>query len=109
MPYEWFIPDFKTGNCLKEYAAQYQSNNIFGKNTVLPISYDEFKSGYTTFQFNLTDNRRGVNSAPYQNGDVSIDVVFSEPTPETVIMVFYAIFESQIQVFSDDRVIVDGV
>ena len=49
-----------------------------------------------------------MNSAPYQNGDVSIDT-FSEPTPETVIMVFYAIFESQIQVFSNDRVIVDGV
>jgi hypothetical protein len=109
IPYERFVPDFKTGNCLREFAAQYQSNNIFGKNAVLPISYAEFMSGYTTFQFNLTDNRRGMNSAPYQNGDVSIDVVFSEPTPETVIMVFYAIFESQIQVFADDRVIVDGV
>src|ERR1700721_3346683 len=99
VPYERFVPEFKTGNCLREYVAQYQSNNIFGKNPVLPISYDEFKTGYTSFQFNLTDNRRGVNSAPYQNGDVSIDVVFREPTPETVIMEFYPIFKPSMKFF----------
>ena len=109
IPYDRFVPDFKTGDCLREFMSQYQSNNLLGKNAVLPITYDEFQSGYTVFQWNLSDNRRGTNAGPYQRANLKVNIAFAEPTPEAIVLVMYGIFESQIQVFGDDRVVVDGV
>jgi hypothetical protein len=109
VPFERFEPDFKNGNCLKEFIAQYQSNDLLGKNALLPINYDEFKSGYTIFQWNLSDNRKGVNAGPAQRGNLKIDFAFEDPTPEAFVMVMYGIFESTIQVFGNDQVLVDGV
>jgi len=109
IPYERFEPDFKNGNCLEEYMAQHQSSDLLGKNAVLPITYDEFKSGYTIFQWNLSDNRKGVNAAPYQCGNVAIDFSFGDPTPEAMVMVLYGILDSTEQVFANDEVLVDGI
>ena len=104
-----FEPDFKTGNCLREFMSLYQSNDLLGKNAILSISYDEFKSGYTHFQWNLTDNRRGVNAGPNQRGNIKLDITFADQTPEALVVVLYGIFESTVQVFGNDQVIVDGV
>src|SRR5271156_4186588 len=60
IPYERFHPDFKSGNVLREFMSLYQSNALMGKNAILPINYDEFKSGYTHFQWNLSDDINGV-------------------------------------------------
>ena len=109
IPYERFEPDFKTGNCLREFMSLYQSNDLLGKNAILPISYDEFKSGYTHFQWNLTDNRRGVNAGPNQRGNIKLDIKFADPTTEAMVVVLCGIFESTVQVFANDQVIVDGV
>ena len=109
IPYERFEPDFKTGNCLREFMSLYQSNDVMGKNAILPITYDEFKSGYTTFQWNLTDNRMGVNAGPNQRGNIKLDITFADPTSEAMVVVLYGIFESTVQVFANDQVIVDGV
>jgi len=110
MPYERFRPDFATGNCLREFMSLYQSNDLMGKNAILPISYDEFRSGYTTFQWNLTDNRRtGVNAGPNQRGNLKLDITFSKETDEAMVVVLYGLFESTVQVFGNDQVIVDGV
>jgi hypothetical protein len=109
VPFERFEPDFQTGDVLREYMSQYQSNGLLGKNAILPITYDEFKNGYTIFQWNLSDNRRGVNAGPYQHGNLEVKVAFTEPLPEAMVMVFYGIFESTVEVFGNDHVIVDGV
>src|SRR5271167_586688 len=109
VPYERFEPDFKTGNCLREFMSLYQSNAMLGKNAILPISYDEFKSGYTTFQWNLSDDRKGVNAGPNQTGNLKIDLVFDGQTTEALVVVLYGIFESTVQVYANDQVIVDGV
>ena len=87
----------------------YQSNAMLGKNAILPISYDEFKSGYTTFQWNLSDDRKGVNAGPNQTGNLKIDLVFDGQTTEALVVVLYGIFESTVQVYANDQVIVDGV
>lgn len=109
VPYERFEPDFKTGNCLREYMSLYQSNGLLGKNAILPISYEEFKCGYTQFQWNLSDDRRGVNAGPYQRANLKLDITFADETPEALMVVLYGIFESIVQVFGNDEVIVDGV
>jgi hypothetical protein len=108
VPYERFEPDFRTGNCLKEFMSLYQSNDLLGKNRVLPINFEEFKNGYTFFQWNLSDNMKGVNSAPYQRANLKLDFAFDGATAEPMVMVLYGIFESTVQVFGNDQVFVDG-
>ena len=109
VPYERFEPDFTSDNCLREYMSQYQSNGLIGKNAVLPFTYDEFKTGYTNFQWNLSDNRKRKNAGPNPRANVKIDVAFAETTKEAMVMVFYGVFESTIQVFANDEVLVNGI
>ena len=107
IPFERFEPDFTTGNCLREFMSLYQSNDLLGKNVVLPINYEEFKSGFTCFQWNLSDNRRGMNAGPNQRGNVKLEMAFAEPTSEALVVVLYGMFESTVQIFGNDVVIVD--
>src|SRR5271154_1655360 len=109
VPYEVFKPNFKTGSVLREYMSLFQSNDLLGKNAVLPITYDEFKGGYTNFQWNLTEDGKGVNSAPMQHGNLKISLAFEDTLPEAIVVILYAIFDSTIQVFGSDEVLVDGI
>ena len=109
IPFEKFEPDFKKGDCLKEYMSLYQSNALLGKNSVLPITYEEFQNGYTHFQWNLSDDRNGVNSNPNQRANIKLDIKFHEPLPEAITVIFYGIFETTVQLYGDDHVLVNGV
>src|SRR5271154_4821168 len=109
IPFEKFEPDFKNGDCLKEYMSLYQSNALLGKNSVLPITYEEFQNGYTHFQWNLSDDRNGVNSGPNQRANIKLDIKFHEPLAEAITVIFYGIFETTVQLYGDDHVLVNGV
>ena len=109
VPFEMFKPDFKNGNTLREYMSLFQSNNLLGKNAVLPITYDEFKTGFTNFQWNLSDDGKGMNSAPMQRANLKINFEFADALTEAIVVILYAIFDSTIEVYGNDQVIVDGV
>ena len=109
IPFEMFKPDFKTGNTLREYMSLFQSNNLLGQNAVLPITYDEFKSGFTNFQWNLTDDGRGMNSGPVQRGNLKLNLEFADALTEAIVVILYGIFDSTIEVYGNDQVLVDGV
>ena len=100
---------FKNENVLKEYMSLYQSNNILGKNASLPITYDEFQHGYTHFQWNLSDDRKGKNASPAQTANLEIAFRFEQPTPEPITMIFYGIMDSNVLIYGDQSVVVDGI
>ena len=100
---------FKQENVLKEYMSLYQSNNLLGKNSALPISYDEFQNGFTHFQWNLTDDRKGMNASPDQTANLTLTFKFEQPTEEPITMIFYGIMDSSVLIYGDQRVLVDGV
>jgi hypothetical protein len=106
-PFPPFEPNFANDNVLQEYISLFQSNGVLGKNTVLPISYDEFKSGYTNFQWNLTDDGKGSNSTGDPRGNLKIEVKFSEPLPEAINVMLYGIMDSNVMVYLDDVVEMD--
>ena len=108
VPYEPFKPNFATGNCLREYMSLYQSNNLLGKNTVLPISFEEFKTGYTHFQWNLSDDGRGVNASPNQTANIRLAFEFDPKLPEAVSIIVFGHMEKLITVSGNDEVQVDG-
>ena len=53
-PFPPFEPDFANNDYLREYMSVFQSNGLLGKNCVLPINFDEYKSGYSHLQWNLS-------------------------------------------------------
>jgi len=87
----------------------YQSNGLLGKDAIVPISFDEFKSGYTHFQWNMSDNRKGVNAGPDQRANIKLEIKFNEPLSEAINVIMYGIFDSLVQVYGGDEVLVDGV
>jgi hypothetical protein len=107
VPFPPFEPNFNNNSVLQEYLSLFQSNGVLGKNTVLPISYDEFKSGYTNFQWNLTDDGKGSNSMADPRGNLKIEVKFSEALAESVNVLLYGIMDSNVLVYLDDVVEVD--
>ena len=106
-PFPPFEPNFAKGGVLQEYMSLFQSNRLLGKNTVLPISYEEFKNGYTNFQWNLTDDGQGSNATGDPRGNLEINVKFAEALPEAVNLLLYGIFDSNVMVYLDDVVTVD--
>ena len=106
-PFPPFEPNFAKGDVLQEYMSLFQSNRLLGKNTVLPISYEEFKNGYTNFQWNLTDDGQGSNATGDPRGNLEIKVKFAEALPEAVNLLLYGIFDSNVMVYLDDVVTVD--
>jgi hypothetical protein len=109
VPYDTFEPDFKNGDCLREYIALYQSNDLLGKNAALPISLDEFKSGYTNFQWNLSDDGMGLTNGPDTRAKLTLKIQFHEKLPEPVMILFYGIFNSTVSLFGNKHVQVDNV
>jgi hypothetical protein len=107
IPFEAFEPDFKTNNCLREYMSLFQSNGLLGKNCVLPINFDEFKNGYTNFQWNLSENRNGANSNSSPRGNLQLELKFSEPLTEAVNVILYGILDSTVMVSGDMEVATD--
>jgi hypothetical protein len=106
-PFPPFEPDFSKGKVLQEYMSLLQSNRVLGKNTILPVSYDEFKNGYTNFQWNLSDDGEGSNVTKDPRGNLEIEVKFSEALPEAVTLILYGIMDSNVMVYLDDVVEVD--
>lgn len=107
IPFPPFEPNFARNNVLQEYLSLFQSNGVLGRNTVLPISYDEFKTGYTNFQWNLTDDGKGSNSTADPRGNLKIEIKFAEALPEAINVLLYGIMDSQVSVYLDDVVEMD--
>ena len=103
-PFPPFEPEIDNGY-LQEYMSVFQSNGLLGKNCVLPFSFDEFKSGYTNLQWNLSDDRKGVNSNPDPRGDLKIEVKFNTKTTEAINVVLYGIFDGSVMIFGDDTTV----
>ena len=104
-PFPPFEPDFAKNDYLREYMSVFQSNGLLGKNCVLPINFDEYKSGYSNLQWNLCDNRNGVNSNPDPRGNLKIEVKFATKTTEAINVVLYGIFDGSVMIYGDDTTV----
>ena len=104
-PFPPFEPDSANNDYLQEYMSVFQSNGLLGKNCILPITYEEYKSGYSNLQWNLCDNRKGMNSNPDPRGNLKIEVKFATKTSEAINVVLYGIFDGSVMIFGDDTTV----
>jgi hypothetical protein len=56
-------------------------------------------------QWNLCDNRKGMNSNPDPRGNLKIEVKFATKTSEAINVVLYGIFDGSVMIFGDDTTV----
>ena len=92
---------------LREYISLFQSNDILGRNELLPISQDEFLDGFANFQYNLSNNSEGVNAQLEERANLKLEIKFNAPLPDSIIIVLYALFDANIYISGDGTVVTD--
>ena len=72
------------------------------------IDRKDYGQGYTLYAFDLTpDLSSGECFNLRKNGNVRLEMQFSEPLPETINVLVYAEYESVIEIDRNRNVIVD--
>ena len=97
-----FTPDFSAGTKLyiRSYINTMQTMGYFNTDDTNALTFDEFGGGYAVFAFDLTaDNNVG---APYRqvlsSANLRLDLKFSTNLPQTVNLLLYAVFDSQVEI-----------
>jgi hypothetical protein len=97
-PFQAFTPDFTNRNCLRDYNSLYMSAGNFGKDSALPISYNDFLKGYTLYIFNLAPDLTNNPTTPYASANIRLELKFEEELPITVTLILMASFHSVLQI-----------
>ena len=81
--------------------------NILGKDASLPITYDDFLSGYTFFAWNLTTDYLGQSQNPAKRSNIRLDLKFTETTASSMTILLYAMFDSNVMIDGSGNVATD--
>src|SRR5277367_3240055 len=100
-------PDFKGKKCIREYLSLLESMNILGKDASLPITYDDFISGYTFFAWNLTADYLGQLQNPAKRSNINLDLKFAETIASSMNILLYAMFDSNVMIDGSGNVATD--
>ena len=94
--------------CTLEYMQLIQAIGLFNKNADIDMSLDDFKAGYTLFGFNLTPDLCVTGHAqPIRDGNLRLEVGFSEALANTLNVIVYGIFDGRIEITKLRNVITD--
>ena len=102
-----FKPNFEGKLYLREYMALLEAMNILGKDTHLPITYDDFANGYTFFAWNLTADYSGGSQNPDKRAHIRLDLKWAKETVGVNVVVLYCIYDSTILINRDGIVYTD--
>jgi len=100
-------PNFKDKLCLREYMSLLEIMNIMGKDSYLPITYDEFMNGYTFFTWNMTADYQGQPQNPDRRADIRLELEFGEATTSTFNVLLYTVFDSMVMINGAGEVVTD--
>ena len=112
MPYrDLYEPDFENKLYTREYVKSilHQTQHL---NTNLSNGIDLKKfagGGYTFFTFNLTPDFDYTQCQMPYDGNLRLEVKFAKPLPESINVIVYAMFDSQLQITRERKIICDNV
>ena len=108
IPYRPFEPNFANGCYVREYMSLIQSLDLFNKPEDDDISLAEFANGYTIYAFNLTpDLSIGGYSQTSRDGNIRLEMKFSQALETTVNVIVMGIFDGRIEITKHRNVITD--
>lgn len=105
-PQEPYRPDFANKLFTREYNSVFQNAGIKITNEGNCITKELFAGGSYLQVFDLTpDNCGGFHQHSPEYGDLGIDIVFAKPLDNPITLLLYGIFDAEIQVDSQKRVV----
>ena len=109
LPYQTsYTPNFNENLFARDYVISIiQNTEQLDRNFNNGISMEMFKNGHTLFTFNLTPDFTMSQTQLPQDGNLRLDVNFREALGESINVLIYAVFDSEIQITGDGKIIPD--
>ena len=105
VPYEL---DFDNGKVARAYHDLYENTGLAWSPHTSGITLGKFMNGWTFFVFNLTPNlENNSNFNLLQEGVLSTQIRFSQPLPAGMTMIFYATYDSILNIDKNRLVTTD--
>lgn len=100
IPSKPFQPDFTKGLYARSYLNLFTDLNRYHDAQNINVSFDEFKDGYTLFAVDMTPDLSSSAShvSVARNGNLAIDMKFSQALDETVSLIVYAEYRNVIEI-----------
>ena len=109
-PFRPFQPDFEKSLCMMDYMSIFQSLELWNRDETIPITFEEFKSGYTIYAFNLApDLSLTGHEQPYRDGNLRLEFKFAKALPNTINVVLMALFDGRIEVTKSRDILLDYI
>jgi len=103
-------PDFKQHQYIREYHSLFEGTGIHFKDAGNEITRAEYPHGYCLLAFDLTPDMSALDTSHWnivRNGNLRIEMSFSDALTETVNCIVYAEMDNVIEVDRDRNVSVD--
>ena len=109
VPYRPFTPNFDNKLCVREFMSLFQSMEMFNRDDSFDVTLAEYAAGgYVLFAFNLTPDLSVSGYAqPYQEGNIRLEISFSQATTKAINVVVMAIFDAKVEITRNRQVILD--
>ena len=102
--------DFAKRRYVRAYDAMFHAMNKSYTDFGMDVTYDDFKSGYALFCFDLTADGCGNTSNHLElsrQGSLRVKMQFDKPLPETINVICYGEFESVLEITNTREVLLD--
>lgn len=112
LPYrELYEPDFQHNLYTREYVKSIiQGTQHLNTNVNNGIGMEAFaRGGYTFFTFNLTPDFDYNQRQMPRDGNLRLEVKFASPLEKSINVIVYGIFDAQLQITKDRKIICDNV
>jgi len=101
-------PNFEEGLYVRTYNTLFAGTNKINRDEGNFITREDYKAGYALYAFDLTaDLAESDHFNLVKHGSVRLALRFSEPTPHTVSIIAYAVFDNLLEIDRDRNLLVD--
>ena len=99
-PNKPFKPVFGSDLYMRSYMSIFQGTGALDKNVSLPITYSEYKDGFTIWCFDFTPDQAGDESLKHkvQEGSIDINVRFGTALTQAVTLLCYAEYDNRLEI-----------
>ena len=104
-----YKPDFTNKNYVRDYMDLMEVFNYYNTDDTNGLTYKEFGNGYTIYAFDRTPdcNISSDYRHPHLGHDIRLDIKFKRNLTETINVLIYACFDSEVQITKIRDVIPD--
>ena len=100
VPGQAFTPDFTNGKILRSYMQSMRVFNYCNTDDTNGLTPVEFANGYTIYAYDLTADKEmnAGHRQPIVSKNLRLELIFKNPTPSTVNVLLYAVYDSSIEI-----------